>query len=199
VGAQRPFGAAKHIERRCSEANRRRCPPDRSRSEGTPSSSERAVRRSKPFWLLFRRLEKVTRRKGGTLSGRYRSNGYVLGPPSKRAKIAAFGSSYRGSSGLQVNPVECPAHCQFGQPHDLLNRQRRVHQWRTVGCQGGISGRPAPTGIACCLQEMGWPVGAIASRLTPTGGSGTSVGDWSAVRPPSLASQLPQGLSEVSQ
>jgi hypothetical protein len=150
VGAQRPFGAAKHIERRCSEANRRRCPPDRSRSEGTPSSSERAVRRSKPFWLLFRRLEKVTRRKGGTLSGRYRSNGYVLGPPSKRAKIAAFGSSYRGSSGLQVNPVECPAHCQIGQPHDLLNRQRRVHQWRTVGCQGGISGRPAPTGI-CML------------------------------------------------
>ncbi|CAI8807139.1 hypothetical protein EMIT0347P_20263 [Pseudomonas sp. IT-347P] len=51
--------------------------PDQSRSEGTPSPSERAERRSKPFWLLFRRLEKVTRRKGGTLSRRYRSNGYV--------------------------------------------------------------------------------------------------------------------------
>jgi len=50
---QRPFGEAKHIERRCSEANRRRCPPDESRSEGTPSLSERAERRSKRFWLLF--------------------------------------------------------------------------------------------------------------------------------------------------
>ncbi len=109
-------------------------------------------------------------------------------------KIAAFGSSYRGGSGLPVNPVECAAHCQFGEHDDLLNRQRRVHQWRTVGCQGGISGRPAPTGIACCLQEMGWLAGAIASRLTPTGGSGTSVGDWSAVRPPSLASQAPTGI-----
>ena len=30
--------------------------PDQSRSEGTPSPSERAERRSKRFWLLFRRL-----------------------------------------------------------------------------------------------------------------------------------------------
>ncbi|MCO7628813.1 hypothetical protein NJC08_20525, partial [Pseudomonas fluorescens] len=52
--------------------------PDQSRSEGTPSPSEWAERRSKPFWLLFRRLEKVTRRKGGTIISRYRSNGYVL-------------------------------------------------------------------------------------------------------------------------
>jgi hypothetical protein len=41
---------------------------------------------------------------------------------------------------------------------------------RLVGCQGAIAGRPAPT------REMG-----------------TSGRDWSAVRPPSLAGQLPQG------
>ena len=52
--------------------------PDGSRSEGTPSFSEWAERWGKPFGLPFRRLEKVTRRKGGTLSSRYRSNGYVL-------------------------------------------------------------------------------------------------------------------------
>jgi hypothetical protein len=33
--------------------------------------------RGKTFWLLLRRLSKVTRRKGGTLSRRYRKNGYV--------------------------------------------------------------------------------------------------------------------------
>ncbi|CAI8798013.1 hypothetical protein EMIT048CA2_10074 [Pseudomonas chlororaphis] len=31
----------------------------------------------KTFWLLLGRLPKVTRRKGGTLSSRYRSNGYT--------------------------------------------------------------------------------------------------------------------------
>ncbi|MFJ4251918.1 hypothetical protein [Pseudomonas sp. NPDC089741] len=53
--------------------------PDEFRSEGTPSFSEWAERWGKPFWLLLRRLSKVTRRKGGTLRSRYRSNGYVLG------------------------------------------------------------------------------------------------------------------------
>jgi hypothetical protein len=53
VGAQRPFDEVEHIERRCSEANRRRCPPDGSRSEGTPSPSEWAERRSKRFFAYF--------------------------------------------------------------------------------------------------------------------------------------------------
>ena len=56
-------------------------PPDGHRSEGTLSLSEVPYVRGQPFWLLFRRLEKVTRRKGGTLSSRYRSNGYAPTPP----------------------------------------------------------------------------------------------------------------------
>jgi len=52
--------------------------PDRSRSEGTPSFSEWAERWGKPFRLPFRRLEKVTRRKGGTASRSPRRNGYSL-------------------------------------------------------------------------------------------------------------------------
>ena len=57
--------------------------PDQSRSEGTPSLSEWAERRSKPFGLPFRRLEKVTRRKGETASRRTRSNGYSLSQPER--------------------------------------------------------------------------------------------------------------------
>jgi hypothetical protein len=52
--------------------------PDEFRSEGTPSFSEWAERWGKPFWLLLRRLSKVTRRKGGTVSRSARRNGYSL-------------------------------------------------------------------------------------------------------------------------
>jgi len=45
-------------------------PPDGHRSEVPYAWGE-------PFWVLFWRLKKVPRRKGETLSGRYRSNGYV--------------------------------------------------------------------------------------------------------------------------
>ncbi len=42
-----------------------------------PSLSEAPSGGAKTFWLLLGRLPKVTRCKSGTLSGRYRSNGYV--------------------------------------------------------------------------------------------------------------------------
>ncbi len=126
MGAQRPFGAAKHSERRCSEANRRRCARiDHGAKEPRALASGPNVR-AKPFGLPFRRLEKVTRRKGGTLSGRYCRNGYVLSqkkpPPDKKPS--------RASSLPQLEP-------------------------------------------------------------------GTSARDWSAIRPPSLASQLPQGFGYI--
>ena len=56
--------------------------PDGSRSEGTPSLSEWAERWGKPFGLPFRRLEKVTRRKGGTLLSHHPKNGYSHSPPN---------------------------------------------------------------------------------------------------------------------
>ncbi|WP_238543215.1 hypothetical protein, partial [Pseudomonas sp. GM78] len=40
-----------------------------------------AGRWGKTFWFLLWRLTKGTRRKGETISRRYRSNGYVLKPP----------------------------------------------------------------------------------------------------------------------
>ena len=54
------------------------------RITGTPSLSEVPSGGARAFCLLlagpaFRLFSKVSRRQGGTLSGRYRSNGYVLG------------------------------------------------------------------------------------------------------------------------
>jgi hypothetical protein len=76
-----PFDAVEHIACRCSEANRRAMPPDECRSEGTPSLSEGPEERGETFWLLLGRLPKVTRCKSGTISRRYRRNGYVHRPP----------------------------------------------------------------------------------------------------------------------
>jgi hypothetical protein len=55
-------------------------PPDEYRSEGTPSLSEGPYARGETFWFLLGRLPKGTRRKGETISRRYRKNGYVLKP-----------------------------------------------------------------------------------------------------------------------
>ncbi|WP_455807374.1 hypothetical protein, partial [Pseudomonas fluorescens] len=50
-----------------------------SRSEGTPSPSERAARRSKRFFAYFFEafVKKVSRRKGETLSRHHPKNGYT--------------------------------------------------------------------------------------------------------------------------
>jgi len=51
-------------------------PTEQDRSEGMPSHGEAPNVRGRALWLLSR-SSKVTRRKGGTLSGRDRRNGYV--------------------------------------------------------------------------------------------------------------------------
>ena len=80
-GRAAPFDAVELIAGRCSEANRRAMPPDEYRSEGTPSLGEGPYVRGETFWFLLCRLTKGTRRKGGTISRRYRKNGYVLNQP----------------------------------------------------------------------------------------------------------------------
>ena len=54
-------------------------PPNHWRITGTPSLSEVPSGGARAFCLLLR-FSKVSRRQGGTLSGRYRSNGYVHNP-----------------------------------------------------------------------------------------------------------------------
>ncbi len=60
-------------------------PPNQCRITGTPSLGEVPSGGARALWLLSR-SSKVTRRQGGTLSGRDRSNGYVHTP--KRATCA---------------------------------------------------------------------------------------------------------------
>ncbi len=65
-------------------------PPNHWRITGTPSLGEVPSGGARAFCLLLR-FSKVSRRQGGTLGGRYRRNGYVLGitvstvRPSSRA------------------------------------------------------------------------------------------------------------------
>jgi hypothetical protein len=53
-----------------------RRPTDSSLRSGTPSLGEVPSVGARALWLLWG-FSKVTRRKGGTLSGRYLNNGYV--------------------------------------------------------------------------------------------------------------------------
>ena len=63
-------------------------PPDESRSEGTPSLSERAERWDKPFFAYFFEafVKKVSRRKGETVISNTRRNGYT--PKTNQTKKA---------------------------------------------------------------------------------------------------------------
>jgi hypothetical protein len=63
-----------------------------------------------------------------------------------------------------------------------------------VGWQAAFAGKPAPTGSRYIRQNQVGCRTAFASRLAPTVDPGRSARNWSAGRPPSRASPLPQGL-----
>jgi hypothetical protein len=63
---------------------------------------------------------------------------------------------------------------------------------RLVGCQAAIAGRPAPTVDRVHLKETGRLSGRHRWQARSHRGPSTPERDWSAVRPPSLADQLPQ-------
>ncbi len=79
-GRAAPFGAAKHIGRRCSEANRSRCPRMNPGAKEPRASARGRTPGPSLFGYFFLgrhsgRLKKVTRRKGGTASRHTRRNG----------------------------------------------------------------------------------------------------------------------------
>ena len=76
-GRVAPCGEAAHIERRSKRSRPEAMPPDECRSEGTPSPGEGPDVGAKTF-ASFGAFAKGSRRKGETISSRYRSNGYVL-------------------------------------------------------------------------------------------------------------------------
>ncbi len=92
-------------------------PPNHWRITGTPSLSEVPSGGARAFCLLLR-FSKVSRCQSGTLGGRYRRNGYVLGmtvsavrPPSQRcgdptSQLPHLACSYPDQLGVGAPP--CP-------------------------------------------------------------------------------------------
>ena len=80
MGAQRPFGAAKCIERRCSEANRRRCARMNSGAK-EPRALASGPNVGAQTFGSFGAFAKGTRCKSETASGNARRNGYAPSQP----------------------------------------------------------------------------------------------------------------------
>ena len=83
-----------------------RRPTDSSRREGTPSPGEVPSGGARAFCLLLR-FSKVSRCKSGTISSRYRRNGYVLGtiqhPGRPRGRHRGQAPSHIWTSECQVD------------------------------------------------------------------------------------------------
>ncbi len=74
---------------------------------GNPSLSEDRTLGARALWLLWG-FSKVTRRKGGTLSGRYRSNGYVHLPRCKSGTLGGRDHSNGYAHGQGQGPEILP-------------------------------------------------------------------------------------------
>ncbi len=87
-------------------------PPNHWRITGTPSPSEVPSGGARAFCLLLR-FSKVSRRQGGTLSGRCRSNGYVHNPTVLTARPPSRASPLPqldcGVSGREVSADRPPS------------------------------------------------------------------------------------------
>ena len=124
-------------------------PPNHWRITGTPSLSEVPSGGARALCLLSR-FSKVRRRQGGTLSGRYRRNGYVPGitaspvrPSSRASQLPQLDRGYQvdrcrlsGRHRRQASSHIWIAGCQVGRCR-LAGRHRRQassHIW-IAGCQ----------------------------------------------------------------
>ncbi len=99
-------------------------PTEQDRSEGMPSHSEAPNVRGRALWLLSR-SSKVTRRKGGTNRGRYRSNGYVhpqksISPAKQPSRASSLPQGSLASTTMAITATKC-ANLQ-------LNLSQKLHQ-----------------------------------------------------------------------
>jgi hypothetical protein len=200
-----PFDVVEHAACRCSEANRRAVSPDECRSEETPSLGEGPDAGARPLvplgWAGTPAFAKGTRRKGETIGGRYRSNGYVLNKRQVGCQ-AAFASRLAPTRDwcIRQNQVDCQA-AFAGKPAPTGDWCIRQNQ---VDCQAAFAGKPAPTGDWVHPPKSGRLSGrlrcdAATRQASSHKGLGASAKIRSAVRPPSLrcgdpTSQLPQGI-----
>ncbi len=107
-------------------------PPNHWRITGTPSLSEVPSGGARALCLLSR-FSKVSRRQGGTLSGRYLNNGYVPGPtvltvrpPSQASQLphldcgaSARSASYRSGVDTDGHPRQPSSHTEWCPPRFL--------------------------------------------------------------------------------
>ena len=130
-------------------------PPDGHRSEGTPSLSEVPYAWGEPFWVLFWRLKKVPRRKGETLSSRYRSNGYVH--LQKKGRLSGRHRQQASSHRDRGHPQKT------GQLSDRHRQQASSHRDRGTSAKDWSAIRPSslasrlPKWIEAYPQEAGPP------------------------------------------
>jgi hypothetical protein len=93
---------------------------------GNAEPKRGAGRRGKTFWFLLWRLTKGTRRKGETLGGRYRRNGYVRG----QQEIGRLSGRYRQQAGsyrgFRIHPRDV----------DWLSGRHRRQAGSYSGCGG---------------------------------------------------------------
>ncbi|AZF53233.1 Threonine synthase [Pseudomonas sp. R4-34-07] len=91
-------------------------PPNHCRITGTPSLGEVPSGGARAFCLLLR-FSKVRRRKGGTLSRRYRSNGYVLAliqhPGRLSGRHRGQAPSHIWNAGHQLERLRVPSRHRF--------------------------------------------------------------------------------------
>ena len=87
-------------------------PPNHWRITGTPSLSEVPSGGARALCLLSR-FSKVSRRQGGTLSGRYLNNGYVSGPtvltvrpPSQASQLPHLDCGASATSASAIRPPQ---------------------------------------------------------------------------------------------
>jgi len=144
-------------------------PPDGHRSEGTPSFSEVPYAWGEPFFAYFFLAfeKKVSRRKGETLSGRYRSNGYVhlqrMGRLSGRYRWQASSHRDRGTSAKNGSAARPPSLAsQLPQGSGYIRKSQ-------VSCQAAIASRLPPTGDRGQTRSQVGPKAASAHSSSPSG------------------------------
>ena len=166
-------------------------PPNHWRITGTPSLSEVPSGGARAFCLLLR-FSKVSRCKSGTLSGRYRRNGYVLGitasavrPPSQASQLPHLdcGASVRSASAVSPSREQAPS----------PQVQHRPKLCRSLCCDSGKPTHDVPT-VRLLSQASQLPQGVVAvvrRRTSPPSHSNPPPAStvhgwprWSGWRPP---------------
>ena len=152
-------------------------PPNHWRITGTPSPGEVPSGGARAFCLLCR-FCKVSRRQGGTLGGRYRRNGYVLGitalavrPPSPASPLPQLDRGVSGrevssgrppSQASQLPQLDCGVSGRYGaagRPSSQASQLPHLDR--------GVSGRKPPPPQQHCVHLLDQVISACTGASRP--------------------------------